>query len=557
MGKGADILIVGAGPVGLSAAVALRQMGISIRIIDKLPSPIHESRAAVMHARTLEHFERLGIVDDFLAAGVKIDGVGVYGEDEVPLIEPSFARLPTAYPFILGIEQFMTEQLLRMRLNGVEIEREVEFVELKTAEVSNCGPKNCKQGLSGFQNQPSSWVDFGESNDRVSAVLQYPNGSRSTEDFAYILGADGAHSQVRAALCIPLQGNLLDTTWITVDVKIRWHRAPGRATALLSNNGIIFAVPINNNRWRVVVNFHKMSRQEAEKMTIQDVEAIVRKRFKMDISFYDPLWISPFGVSTRLVSAMQCGRVFLAGDAAHVHSPVGGQGMNMGIQDALNLAWKLAMVLQGIATPELLKSYHLERYANAKRILSGIRLATAMANFRHPFAILLRNQMIRFSGKLGLSRRLPYAVSMLDVSYLKSPIVAESNISWLARGPRPGERAPDAKNLLCGQRSGLQRLSSLWRNDHRHQLLIFGNQKDIRFSPSSLYSITHIVRQGSPKQGVAVDTKGEAYTAYAVTRPGAYYLVRPDGFIAFRSGRSDPRALSDYLRRWYRMKSAI
>jgi len=524
MGKSADVLIVGAGPVGLSAAVALTQMGVSFRIIDKLSSPTNQSRAAVIHARTLEHFERLGIAENFLAAGVKIEGVGIYGTNENLLIEPSFSRLPTAYPFMLGIEQFTTEHLLTAQLKSPGIEHEVEFIDVK------------------------------ENDDRVLAILQYPNGSRVTEEFAYILGADGAHSQVRTALQIPLQGNLVNTTWITVDVKIKWRRNPQKAFALLSDSGIIFAAPINNNRWRVVVNFRKMSWHKAEKLTVKDVEAAVRERFKMEIAFYDPIWISPFGVSTRTVPTMQHKRIFLAGDAAHVHSPVGGQGMNMGIQDALNLTWKLALVLQGIATPELLKSYHEERHTAVQRVLLGVKVATAMANFGNPLAIQLRNQMISFFGKLGLAQRLPYAVSMLDTSYRKSPIVAEANMNRWSRAPRPGERAPDAGNLFCIQDAdSRRRLFSLWRQDHRHQLLIFGSPKAHPFPHFSLYSITHIVLQGIPEQGVVIDSSGEAHAAYAVTQPGTYYLIRPDGFIAFRSGSPNSGMLIEYLDKWYRI----
>jgi FAD binding domain len=149
---------------------------------------------------------------------------------------------------------------------------------------------------------------------------------------------------------------------------------------------------------------------------------------------------------------MSRGRVFLAGDAAHVHSPVGGQGMNTGIQDAFNLAWKLALVLRGAAKPELLETYNAERHYNAKRLLSRIGRATRMANLRAPAAIEVRNRVLHLLGHLGIGRAVPQFISMLDVGYPESPAVSESHVAWLSRGPRAGERAPDAEGLLCADK---------------------------------------------------------------------------------------------------------
>jgi 2-polyprenyl-6-methoxyphenol hydroxylase-like FAD-dependent oxidoreductase len=162
------VLIVGAGPVGLSAAVALARAGIPIRIIDRLTAPTNESRAAIVHARTLEHFERLGFVDDFLAAGVRVHGAAVYGPGNHLLVRPSLDHLPTPFPFMLGLEQFETERLLTARLNQTSA-----AVEL---------------------------IDFEDSVDYVTARLLHPDGREETTEFAYLLGCDGARSTVRGIL---------------------------------------------------------------------------------------------------------------------------------------------------------------------------------------------------------------------------------------------------------------------------------------------------------------------------------------------------------------------
>ncbi|MGB8465584.1 MAG: FAD-dependent monooxygenase [Terrimicrobiaceae bacterium] len=520
---GNSVLIAGAGPVGLSAAVALSRAGVSIRIIDRLTAPTNQSRAAIVHARTLEHFERLDIVNDFLAAGVKVHGVCVYGPRNLLLIRPSLDHLPSPYPFMIGLEQFETERLLAGRLKeaGVSVEREVEL------------------------------VHFDDSGDRVSARLRHPDGSEETADFAYLVGCDGGQSTVRSVLGLQLDGETLDSIWITADVKIRWDRDPGEAIAYMSPDGIAFIAAMNDDRWRVIVNLPKTTKAEAGKLTLDDVQTIVRERFETDVPLYDPVWISPFGINTRLAPTMHRGRVFLAGDAAHVHSPVGGQGMNTGIQDALNLSWKLALVLRGTARPELLDSYNAERHANARKLLARVGPATKMVSLRHPVAIELRNWVMHVLGELGFTHAMPRIVSMLDVGYPDSPIVAESHMSWLSRGPRAGERAPDAEGLLRAGDPEPQRLFTLWSGDDRHQLLLFAEDNLSNIPASSLYSITRIVRQGTPSEGVVVDAEGHAHEAYAVAKAGACYLVRPDGIIAFRSKEADAEALHEYLAKWY------
>jgi 2-polyprenyl-6-methoxyphenol hydroxylase-like FAD-dependent oxidoreductase len=522
MSNRVEVLIVGAGPVGLSAALALAQSKVPIRIIDRLPTPTDESRAAVVHVRTLEHFERLGIVEDFLRTGVKIHGASIYAPGNVLLVRPSFDHLPTHYPFMLGLEQFKTEALLTSRLKqaGIEVERDVEL------------------------------LSFSDTGDQVAAKLKHPGGAETTETFDYLLGADGGHSTVRSGLGLKLEGETLDATWITADVKIRWDRDPSEAVALLSEDGIAFIAAMNDDRWRVIVTGPEWTHEQAQKASLEDVQNIVNERFRTNISLYDPVWISAFGINTRMAPTMNRGRVFLAGDAAHVHSPLGGQGMNTGIQDALNLTWKLALVLQGLAKPALLASYDAERHYNAKRLLSRVGPATRMANLRNPVAIEVRNQVIHVLGHLGMSRVMPQAMSMLDVAYPESPIISESHPSWLSRGPRSGERAPDAEGLLVSDHHEPQRLFALWSSDPRHQLLVFGTEK-IQLPASPLYTITNIVKAGLPSDGIIVDSEGHAHEAYAVHKDGAIYLIRPDGIIAFRSSDPDVAALSQYLATWF------
>lgn len=175
-----------------------------------------------------------------------------------------------------------------------------------------------------------------------------------------------------------------------------------------------------------------------------------------------------------------------------------------------------------------------------------------MANLRIPAAIEVRNRVLHLLGHLGIERAVPQFLSMLDVGYPESPAVSESHINWLSRGPRAGERAPDAEGLLCVDKTDPQRLFTLWSGDDRHQLLHFGSRTGDKVPPSPLYKTTRIVKDGTPSEGVVVDAEGQAHEAYAVHRDGALYLVRPDGIIAFRGGQSDVTGLSEYLAKWYR-----
>ncbi|HEY5706067.1 MAG TPA: FAD-dependent monooxygenase [Terrimicrobiaceae bacterium] len=246
------VLVVGAGPAGLSAAVALKQAGIPTRIIDRLSAPTNQSRAAIVHARSLEHFERLGFVDDFLTAGVKVRGAAIYGPGNLLLIRPSLEDLPTPFPFMLGLEQFETERLLTTRLTqaGIAVERGAEL------------------------------VDFRDSAEHVAVRLRHAEGREETAEFAYVLGCDGARSTVRSVLGLHLEGETLDAIWITADVKIR---EPDEAIAFLSPDGIAFIAPMNDDRWRVIVNLPTTTKTEAEKLTLDDIQALVRDRFEADV----------------------------------------------------------------------------------------------------------------------------------------------------------------------------------------------------------------------------------------------------------------------------------
>lgn len=558
------ILIVGAGPVGLSAAVALAQQQVPIRIVDQLPQRINQSRAAILHARTLELLERLGVVRPFLETGIRAHGVHVLDQDGHTILRNNLDDLPTAYNYVLGLGQDETERLLTEELatHGVAVER------------------------------PVALTDFRQSDTAVIATLTHADGRTESVEAAYLIGCDGSRSTVRHQLNLPMEGETLDVYWATADVQMACQYPRDELVAIPAVGGFGFASPLPDGRWRVVVD---MGPKPATLPTQIPLDAVQKACDRVGLrgQLSDPTWISPFSVNTRMTPTMQVGRVFLAGDAAHVHSPVGGQGMNTGIQDALNLCWKLALAVKGQATQALVDSYNNERHTNAQRLLGFVGPATKMVNLRNPVVLQLRRLAMLAVSHLGLTAIAARRASELDVHYRQSPMVGEHQVgtaSWLAalvhresqpglydywdfgKGPHPGERASDAHGL-CDHSPGdhglgdgnaePRRLFEDWIGDYRHQLLIFTGQQPREGRVAQLAAFAE--QQETASHGwirtrlicpptvpgpvtALIDADGEAHHQYGA-RYECLYLVRPDGYVAFRSQPVEAEPLQQYLRR--------
>ncbi len=544
------VLIVGAGPVGLTAAVSLRQQGIDCRVVEKAAKRTNQSRAAIIHARTLELLESLGLAGMFLAEGVKVHGASIHTTDGHRIAHFQIDHLPTHYPYFLGLNQSETERLLTEELSrlNLEIDREVE--------------------LTGFT----------QDDEEVEAQLRHGDGTLETLKASYLLGCDGSRSATRHQLGLNLEGETLDDQWLTADVRIDWDHPRDEAIAFLSSEGFMFVAAMDRDRWRIVANVNGMQFDPEKLPTIETVVEICNRRLGIKARFYDPVWISPFAVNTRMVSTMRVKRVFLLGDAAHVHSPVGGQGMNTGMQDAFNLAWKVALAVKGVAGEALLESYNQERHANAKRLLSFVGPATKMVNLHNPLTIAGRNMLMRLASVMGAGGMIAKRMSELDVHYRGSPIVGEHFIplsEWIhsllhgeshpglldcwdfGRGPRPGERAPEAHVAEFGREL---RLFTDWLGDHRHQVLVFTG---IHPAPRRVEELIQTVSDIENKAGTLlrprlirpasvtaatglVDPDSETHHIYGA-RYECLYLIRPDGYVAFRSQPVDIKALTGFL----------
>ena len=519
-------LVVGAGPVGLTMADELARHGASCRIIDRSAKPSQTSKALAIFPRTLEVFETMGIADHFIAAGHRLNGLSLHHRlEQIARIELTSVASP--FPFALGLPQSETERLLSEHLGafGITVERGVELTSL--TQVS----------------------------DAVRAVLRHSDGREETIEAPWVVGCDGAHSTTRHALGMDFEGAQYDESFILADVRLESDLARDRVHLFLGDDGLVGLIPFFENRWRIVADIAPDSRDQSSRdVTLDEVQALLERRGLPQYHASDPTWMAHFHISHRKVREFRRLRVFLAGDAAHIHSPAGGQGMNTGIQDAFNLAWKLALVVRGRAPAQLLASYHVEREPVARDVLNLTDRITRMATMRNSVAQSLRDFLLpRVSGIDFVGEKIADRLAELNVTYRTSPIVENRGGGRL----KAGDRAPDAE--LRDENGRARRLFELF-HEPRHVLLLFlgasgsavANFEEIGSAigglPGGTIDSYRIVRGQSDLPAELRDTSGLAHAAYGLFE-GGVVLVRPDGYIGYRSKNFNLENLQTYLAR--------
>jgi len=359
-----DVLIVGAGPAGLAAAVTLAGKGVPFVLIDRLEAQQNTSRAAAVHARTLETLEKLGIADSMVAAGRKLPVTTLCDRDKT-LLRIDFSGIRSRYPFILALPQSETEAILTARLEalGGRIARGCEAVAVTPGA------------------------------DAVSATVRDAAGGRTEVRARYVIGADGYHSLVRDSASIGFAPGTYAQSFVLADIHMDWPLSPDEMQVFLAREGIALVVPFSTQRFRVVAT----ADNAPESPGVADVQAILDQRGPLSAAarVRDVVWSSRFRIHHGVAARYRAGRVFLAGDAAHVHSPAGGQGMNIGIQDAVALGERLAEVLAGRQPDGWLDGYQAVRRPVAEQIVSLTDRMTRMGTMTSPAARALRNLMLR------------------------------------------------------------------------------------------------------------------------------------------------------------------
>lgn len=392
-----DVLVVGAGPVGLTLAAELARYGVSLRIIDRAAQATTTSKALAIWSRSLELFDRMGCTEAFLAAGIRGHGASIRAGGQV-LGHARLEAIPSAYNFALMIPQRETERLMTAHLGqfGVMVERPVEL------------------------------LDFEDRGYSVEARLRTVDGGTETVPCRWLVGCDGAHSTVRHALNFTFAGAPEPNDWVLADVTLTGPAAPpaDEVSLYLHREGLFVVFPMPGPRFRVVATLGAADPAHPRPdPTLGAIQSLIDSRAGGGFTAEDPQWLANFRVHERKVSDYWRGRVFLAGDAAHIHSPAGGQGMNTGMQDAINLAWKLAMVREGAADPDLLLSYSPERSAVGDTVLRNAARMTDMATLAHPAAQGVRNLALRFAlGLAPIRDRMALQMSEIEIAYEASPL---------------------------------------------------------------------------------------------------------------------------------------
>jgi 2-polyprenyl-6-methoxyphenol hydroxylase-like FAD-dependent oxidoreductase len=538
MGMADPILIVGAGPTGLAMAAALARYGIACRIVDKSPAPATQSKALAVQARTLELFDQLGVVDEMLARGQKVRGMEIFS-DSHRLAQIHIDNIPSEYPFILGLAQSQTEQILIAHLErqGIAVERPVELMALA------------------------------QDDTKVTATLKDGDGHVETVSAPFVIGCDSAHSAVRHSVQIPFVGAEYPEVWALADVKIAWDLPADMMHLFMHPKGLFATIPLEQGRQRIIAELPGIDTTvPLPELALGDFQRMADERAgSTHARISDPVWMSHFRLHLRHAERYRQGRVFLAGDAAHIHSPAGGQGMNTGIQDAYNLAWKLALALQGHAQAGLLDTYESERVPVAQKVMRMSDTMIRMTAAHNPMVRGVRNLAMPLASRQGVVQRMMTQwVSELAVNYRESAIVAGHG--RFSGDLKPGDRAPDAQPLMTSTGDGV-RLFDLLRRP-QHILLLFAPPAPQQADWQRLTAFADAIDQrhagliapylivgDEAEQPTAVsdarvlhDARGDLRRTYGVTAE-SLYLIRPDGYIGFRSQPPDEAGLESYLRR--------
>jgi 2-polyprenyl-6-methoxyphenol hydroxylase-like FAD-dependent oxidoreductase len=523
-----DVLVVGAGPTGLTLAAQLRAFGATVRIVDRQLDRVHESRALGVQPRTLEVLRGLGLAEELIERGNDAVWAQLHAGGRVVRIRLFGLGLDdTAYPFLLLVSQAETEQILGDHLvgHGTPVERGVE--------------------LTAFQTQ----------DDGVTSTLRHRDGRTEPVRARYLVGCDGASSTVRRGAGIPFQGGAYPQTFALADLEVDGLDRDA-AHAFLGQEGIMLFFPLGRPAsWRLLAMDPTLQGRRAPGPTLQELQALADGFSGGAVRLRDPVWQTFFGLQHRHAARYRVRRVFLAGDAAHIHSPAGAQGMNTGIQDAWNLGWKLALVSRGTAAEALLDTYDTERRPVGDLVVRFTDRAFAAATSTNPLVRTLRTQLVprllplglRFDGAVAYGFR---TVSQLNIGYRHSPAVQEGH-PGLRRGPKAGDRLPDVRIARDG--------TACWLGEAlatpRFQLLLCGPPGD--WHPSQLttlrhrypdtLTVHHLTREATP--GSLHDLEGQGFARLGVDG-AAQYLVRPDGHIGYRCGGDDLAGLQRYLAHW-------
>ena len=534
------ILIVGGRTTGLTMACELARHGVPVRIIDKSPGIDPHCRATVLHSRTLEIFEDLGIVEAILGEGAPLAGGCQYANGK-PFMHVRYGDVDSPYRYAISLGQNRIEDILERRLNhfGVQVERQTEL------------------------------LDFTSGPDSVFATIRCPGGSEATVRTPWLVGCDGAHSKVRHVNRQGFTGEEDPHQYVLADVVIDGELSRDEWQGFLTDAGALYFFLLPAPRTLIVADIPDHHESATEAPTMDDIRALVSERGPKGVRISEPRWLAYFRIHYRLARHYQKGRTFLAGDAVHVHSLIGGLGMNTGIQDAYNLGWKLSLVVRGLARASLLESYEIERRQVGEDVVKATKKMTEAAEaFSHLSPA--EREKLYFNAVIPEAKRLIEAQHReeLDLDYRRSPICVEARPNVTGDpgfhcGPHAGAQSLDAGPLeVAGQ---VVTLFELLRGT-KHTVLLFSGVERTSGTSDSLTSLATAIageygnlanvliacretrHQDNQPPGTAIvgDPEGSLHRRYGAYT-GCLYLIRPDGYIGYRDRQANLDSLRHYM----------
>ena len=497
MNHDSTILVCGAGPVGLTAALELASHGLRPRIIDSNDGPTDLSKALVVWRRTLKSIDGLVPFERFLRDHVPMRSARIMSDGRaIASIDLTEERIgETAFPTGVLVPQSTTERLLIEALaeHDVRVERGTRLLGLVPATTGG------------------------------TVRIEGPRGVETVET-DWLLACDGGHSTIRKALDLPFPGATLDHRWLIADVAIEQASDPSQIRIELDRGGVVAVFPVGAGRWRVVADLGRCD-EEASEPTLADVQRVLDTRTTLEWTATEAYWLGHFRINERQIERYRHGRMLFAGDAAHVHSPAGGQGMNTGMQDAQNLAWKLAVHLRGGAGDPLLDTYHDERHPVGHQVIRDSARMLRMTMLTNRLARTARNSIVHLGMSTATVRRRFRAMISEDAIDYRSNRLADGT---RVGGLRSGDPLPEFEVLVGGRPTPLHHLL----RGAAATVLVIGPVIPAGL-PGSFGVNGRGLTLGIRRLGVggdAEDPGGSCTDALGGT--GRLILVRPDGVIA-------------------------
>ena len=519
------VLIVGAGPTGMMAALELSRFGIPVRLVEKKAEPETTSRAIGVQARTLELLEQRGLASSLVTLGNRGLTGSIYGDGK-RIFRLDFEQIDSKYHYLLFVSQAETEKILREALEkaGVKAERNVTMIAFAQDEHDT----------------------------NVTATLQHSDGSLERFDCPYMIEAEGAHSKARTTLDLEFEGRSLVEDYALGDLYIDGDLVDSDFHIFSSEHGFMGLFPMGNRRFRLIASNPISRPSKKTSPSLEELQQIYNQRSHIPARFRDMSWSSWFRINSRMIHHLRVRRVFLGGDSAHIHSPAGAQGMNTGMQDMINLGWKMALVMKGQAKPKLLDTYSADRVPVIKGVLHktenlthaiGSENTVFRSVFTHLAPWIVSIDLVQQNSTQGMSQ--------LALNYRDSPLsVSHGHAGNL----RAGDRVPDLPVALLNREGSADQqpeaATIFGLMDPSTFTLFYSNITEPAKTHSEIVGAVgswHYLMRGH--QIAAVKNNDEEFQRL-FGASSSILLVRPDGYVAFTGTEKSVPELAKFCKQW-------